>query len=67
MGQSQVRRADGAVDTVITNALIVDWWGIIIADVGIKNGMIFEIGKAGNPDIQDNVDIVIGASTEVIA
>ena len=67
MGQSQVRRSDGAVDTVITNALIVDWWGIIKADVGIKDGMIFEIGKAGNPDIQDNVDIVIGASTEVIA
>ena len=52
MGQSQVRRADGAVDTVITNALIVDWWGIIKADVGIKDGMIFEIGKAGNPDIR---------------
>ena len=67
MGQSQVRRTDGAVDTVITNALIVDWWGIIKADVGIKDGTIFEIGKAGNPDIQDNVDIVIGASTEVIA
>ena len=48
MGQSQVIRADGAVDTVITNALIVDWWGIIKADVGIKDGMIFEIGKAGN-------------------
>ena len=47
--------------------MIVDWWGIIKADVGIKDGMIFEIGKAGNPDIQDNVDIVIGASTEVIA
>ena len=55
MGQSQVRRADGAVDTVVTNALIVDWWGIIKADVGIKDGKIFEIGKAGNPDIQDNV------------
>ena len=67
MGQSQVRRADGAVDTVITNALIVDWWGIIKADVGLKDGMIFEIGKAGNPDIQDKVDIIIGASTEVIA
>ena len=53
MGQSQVTREDGAVDTVITNALIVDWWGIIKADVGIKDGMIFEIGKAGNPDIQD--------------
>ena len=63
MGQSQLTRGDGVVDTVITNALIVDWWGIIKADVGIKDGMIYEIGKAGNPDIQDNVDIVIGAST----
>jgi len=54
MGQSQVTRGDGAVDTVISNALIVDWWGIIKADVGIKDGKIFEIGKAGNPDIQDN-------------
>ena len=67
MGQSQVTRRDGAVDTVITNALIVDWWGIIKADVGIKDGKIFEIGKAGNPDIQDKVNIIIGASTEVIA
>ena len=67
MGQSQVSRNDGAVDTVITNALIVDWWGIIKADVGLKNGSIYEIGKAGNPDIQDNVNIIIGASTEVIA
>ena len=67
MGQSQVTRGDGAVDTVITNALIVDWWGIIKADVGLKDGKIFEIGKAGNPDIQDKVNIVIGASTEVIA
>ena len=60
MGQSQVTRGDGAVDTVITNALIVDWWGIIKADVGLKDGKIFEIGKAGNPDIQDKVNIVIG-------
>ena len=67
MGQSQISRDDGAVDTVITNALIVDWWGIVKADIGIKNGNISNIGKAGNPDIQDNVDIIIGASTEVIA
>ena len=67
MGQSQFSRDDGAVDTVITNALIIDWWGIVKADIGIKDGKIFNIGKAGNPDIQDNVDIVIGASTEVIA
>ena len=67
MGQSQISREDGAVDTVITNALIVDWWGIVKADLGIKDGKISGIGKAGNPDIQDNVQIVIGASTEVIA
>ena len=59
MGQSQVTRGDGAVDTVITNALIVDWWGIIKADVGLKDGKIFEIGKAGNPDIQDKVNIIL--------
>ncbi|MEB3224229.1 MAG: urease subunit alpha, partial [Synechococcus sp.] len=67
MGQSAVTRADGAVDTVITNALIVDWWGIVKADVGIKDGKIYKIGKAGNPDIQDNVDIIIGPGTEAIA
>ena len=67
MGQSQVTRDDGAVDTVITNALIVDWWGIVKADVGLKDGKIYEIGKAGNPDIQDNINIIIGSSTEVIA
>ena len=67
MGQSQVTRDNGAVDTVITNALIVDWWGIVKADVGLKNGKICEIGKAGNPDIQDNINIIIGSSTEVIA
>jgi len=66
MGQSQ-RCADDVVDTVITNALIIDHWGIIKADVGIKDGRIFAIGKAGNPDVQDDVDIVIGPSTEVIA
>ena len=67
MGQSQVTRAGGAVDTVITNALIVDATGIIKADVGLKDGRIAAIGKAGNPDIQPGVDIVIGPSTEAIA
>ena len=67
MGQSQVARADGAVDTVITNAVIVDHWGIIKADVAIKDGHIAAIGKAGNPDIQPGVDIVIGPGTEIIA
>jgi urease subunit alpha len=65
MGQSPISNADGAVDTVITNALILDWWGIIKADIGIKNGKIDKIGKAGNPYIQDNVDIIIGPGTEV--
>jgi urease subunit alpha len=64
MGQSPISRADGAVDMVITNALILDWWGIVKADVGIKDGSIVKIGKAGNPYIQDNVDIIIGPSTE---
>jgi urease subunit alpha len=67
MGQSQVTNAQGAVDTVITNALIVDHWGIVKADVGLKNGRIHKIGKAGNPDIQPGVDIVVGPGTEVIA
>ncbi|MCK0208862.1 urease subunit alpha [Starkeya koreensis] len=67
MGQSQIMRAEGAVDTVITNALILDHWGIVKADIGIRDGRIHGIGKAGNPDIQPGVDIVIGASTEVIA
>ena len=67
MGQSQVTRADGAVDTVITNALIVDHWGIIKADVGLRDGRIAGIGKAGNPDTQPGVDIVVGPSTEAIA
>jgi urease subunit alpha len=66
MGQSQ-RRAHEVADTVITNALIVDYWGIVKADIGIKNGRISGIGKAGNPDIQPGVDIVIGAATEIIA
>jgi urease subunit alpha len=67
MGQSPISRKDGAVDTVITNALILDWWGVVKADIGIKDGKICQIGKAGNPYIQDNVNIIIGASTEVIA
>ncbi|MEM9627346.1 MAG: urease subunit alpha [Pseudomonadota bacterium] len=67
MGQSQVTRTDGAVDTVITNALIVDHWGIVKADVGIRDGRIAAIGKAGNPDTQPGVDIIIGPSTEAIA
>lgn len=67
MGQSPISRADGAVDLVITNALILDWWGIVKADIGIKDGKIFKIGKAGNPYIQDNVDIIIGPSTEAVA
>ena len=67
MGQSPISRADGAVDMVITNALILDWWGIVKADIGIKDGKIHKIGKAGNPYIQDNVDIIIGAATEIVA
>ena len=67
MGQSQVTRAGGAVDTVITNAVILDYWGITKADIGIKDGRISKIGKAGNPDIQSKVDIVIGPGTEAIA
>src|SRR5580700_4072109 len=66
MGQSQ-RGWKDCVDTVITNALIVDYWGIVKADIGIKNGRICGIGKAGNPDIQPGVGIVIGPSTEIIA
>ena len=67
MGQSQVTNAKGAVDTVITNALILDHWGIVKADVGLKDGRIKAIGKAGNPDIQPGVDIIVGPGTEVIA
>ena len=67
MGQSQTTRADGAVDTVITNALIVDWTGIYKADVGLRDGRIQTIGKAGNPDTQPGVDIIVGPGTEVIA
>ena len=67
MGQSQITNKQGAVDTVITNALILDHWGIVKADVGIKDGRIAAIGKAGNPDIQPGVTIIIGPGTEVIA
>src|SRR5882672_3771680 len=67
MGQSQATRAQGAVDTVITNALIVDVTGIYKADVGLKDGRITAIGKAGNPDTQPGVTIIIGPSTEAIA
>jgi urease subunit alpha len=67
MGQAQTTRAGGAVDTVITNALILDWWGIVKADIGLRDGRIVAIGKAGNPDIQSGVDIVVGPGTEAIA
>ena len=67
MGQAQTTRAEGAVDTVITNALIVDHWGIVKADVGLKGGRIVGIGKAGNPDTQPDVDIIVGPGTEAIA
>jgi urease subunit alpha len=67
MGQSQRSRAEGAVDTVVTNALILDHWGIVKADIGIRDGQIAGIGKAGNPDVQPGIDIVVGPGTEVIA
>jgi urease subunit alpha len=67
MGQSPISNADGAVDLVITNAVILDWWGIVKADIGVKDGKIYKIGKAGNPYIQDKIDIIIGPGTEVIA
>ena len=67
MGQSQRSRSEGAVDTVITNALILDHWGIVKADIAIKDGRINAIGKAGNPDVQPNVNVIIGPGTEVIA
>ena len=67
MGQSQRSRSEGAVDTVITNALILDHWGIVKADIGIKDGRIAAIGKAGNPDVQPGVDIIIGPGTEAIS
>ena len=67
MGQSQATRAEGAADTVVTNALILDHWGVVKADIGIRDGRIQAVGKAGNPDIQDGVDIVIGPGTEIVA
>ena len=67
MGQSQATNADGAVDTVITNAVVLDHWGIVKCDVGLKDGRIHKLGKAGNPDVQPGVDIVVGPGTEVIA
>ena len=67
MAQSQRTRAEGAVDTVLTNALIVDHWGIVKADIGLKDGRIVAIGKAGNPDTMPGVDIVIGPGTEIIS
>jgi urease subunit alpha len=67
MAQSQRTRAQGAVDTVLTNALILDHWGIVKADIGLKDGRIAAIGKAGNPDTQPGVDIIIGPGTEIIS
>lgn len=67
MGQGQTTRAEGAVDTVITNAVVLDHWGIVKGDIGIRGGRITGIGKAGNPDVQPNVDIIIGPGTEIIA
>src|SRR4030081_3324183 len=67
MGQSQITNKKSAGDTVLTHALIIDPWGIVKADVGLKAGRIAAIGKAGNPDIQPNVTIVIGPGTEIIA
>src|ERR1700735_716830 len=66
MGQSQATNKEGAADTVITNVLIVDHWGIVKADVAITNGRISGIGKAGNPDVQPGVDIIIGPGPEII-
>jgi urease subunit alpha len=67
MAQSQRTRAEGVMDTVLTNALVLDHWGIVKADIGLKDGRIAAIGKAGNPDTQPGVDIVIGAGTEIIS
>src|SRR6202047_4842199 len=67
MGRGQASPPEGAVDTVITNAVILDHWGIVKADIGLKDGRIAAIGKAGNPDVQPGVDIVIGPGTEAIA
>ncbi|MGK9452887.1 urease subunit alpha [Acidithiobacillus caldus] len=67
MGQSPLMQAEGAMDVVITNAVILDWWGIVKADVGVREGRIAAIGKAGNPYTQTGVDIIIGPGTEIIA
>ena len=67
MGQAQTPRSEGAVDTVITNALILDWWGVVKADIGLRDGRIVAIGKAGNPDTQEGVTIVVGPGTEANA
>ena len=67
MAQSQKMRSEGAVDCVMTNALILDYWGIVKADIGLKGGRIVAIGKAGNPDVQPGVDIIIGPGTEIIS
>ena len=67
MAQSQRSRAEGAVDTVLTNALIIDHWGIVKADIGLKDGRVAAVGKAGNPDTQPGVDIIIGPGTEIIS
>jgi len=67
MGQSPISNAAGAMDLVITNAVILDWWGVVKADIGIRNGLIARIGKAGNPHTQSGVDIVIGPGTEIVA
>jgi urease subunit alpha len=67
MAQSTVTRAGGALDTVITNAIILDWWGVVRADIGIRDGRIVGIGHAGNPDVSDGIDLVIGPSTDVVS
>jgi len=67
MAQSQRSRSEGAMDTVLTNALIIDHWGIVKADIGLKNGRIAAVGKAGNPDTQPGVDMIIGPGTEIIS
>ncbi len=67
MGQSSITNQAGAMDLVITNAVILDWWGIVKADIGIRNGVIAKIGKAGNPGTQSGVDIIIGPGTEIVA
>jgi urease subunit alpha len=67
MGQSQAAQSEGAADTIITNALVLDHWGIVKADIAMTNGRIAGVGKAGNPDVQPDVDIVIGPGTEIIA